>query len=741
MARVRADGVSAARAHALRRGDRVRGRRHARPRHRRPADRRRRPLDPQLPVPQPLRARRLRCRAPSSTGGFSPTSCSADTGCRSRSRTTCSTGSAPTRSGSASCTATCCRTRASATAGFGARIEPYRCVGRRRRSSRCTCATRSSASETAMSSRFRGREREQRCELEPRGEASVCRSTVTADRPRARARRRPDGGWTRFGQQAEAIVRMKLRAPHAGRARPERLSAVAAVGARHDGRRRRDARALGTGGARRRRSSSSAARRCGSAPGSSCASIGDALEVHTVRRGPGRADGRPPARRTLGAAGRRAARAHAHAARAAKTSFSPNPEDGARAVPAGRRGRRHRRRRRGRAGPRTLALHTGAALLVASTDARSRRRRADRGAALRRRGDRVVAQGFCVRLDYDGQTQVDGEFRAPVAPADPKRPGCVDGLRRHRETSQRARRPRRAQAARVVERADLLRLGRAVPPRERIGAARPRLRDAGELRRISRAARGARRRPRHRRPRRQVAGDLRAQRARHREVARPEGLDRASKHARGQHVLLWWKAWDPEGLPPELCIRNADGKPVALDPNNAAARERAAQRRCRRCSSTSTPTASRSTSRRARRAAAILTHEPGPWGIALLHELLRTFYDAAKAAKPEALVITHTPHPAFVDVTDMIRLNDVLGGVDLVEQMEFRAEVVRARMPRAADRHRRLARPGQALVARLPRGQALDRRPVALLRVAHRRDRRGARRRRLRRHRARSSRT
>jgi hypothetical protein len=44
-------------------------------------------------------------------------------------------------------------------------------------------------------------------------------------------------------------------------------------------------------------------------------------------------------------------------------------------------------------------------------------------------------------------------------------------------------------------------------------------------------------------------------------------------------------------------------------------------------------------------------------------------------------VITHTPHPAFVDVTDMIRLNDVVGGVDLVEQMEFRAAVVRAACP------------------------------------------------------------
>ena len=44
-------------------------------------------------------------------------------------------------------------------------------------------------------------------------------------------------------------------------------------------------------------------------------------------------------------------------------------------------------------------------------------------------------------------------------------------------------------------------------------------------------------------------------------------------------------------------------------------------------------------------------------------------------------MITHTPHPSFVDVTDMIRLNDVIGGVGLVEQMEFRANVVRSACP------------------------------------------------------------
>jgi hypothetical protein len=77
-----------------------------------------------------------------------------------------------------------------------------------------------------------------------------------------------------------------------------------------------------------------------------------------------------------------------------------------------------------------------------------------------------------------------------------------------------------------------------------------------------------------------------------------------------------------------------------------------------------------------------LSHDGESWGIALLHELLAVVYAAAKEAKPEALIVTHTPHPAFVDVTDMIRLNDIIGGhSSVVAQMRFRTEVVRAACP------------------------------------------------------------
>ena len=83
---------------------------------------------------------------------------------------------------------------------------------------------------------------------------------------------------------------------------------------------------------------------------------------------------------------------------------------------------------------------------------------------------------------------------------------------------------------------------------------------------------------------------------------------------------------------------------------------------------------------------ALERHGPGArpqrWGIALLHELLATLYTAAKDVKPDALVLTHTPHPAFVDVTDMIRLNDMVAGApSVVPQMRHRARVARAACP------------------------------------------------------------
>ncbi|TCC58195.1 hypothetical protein E0H73_28170 [Kribbella pittospori] len=159
------------------------------------------------------------------------------------------------------------------------------------------------------------------------------------------------------------------------------------------------------------------------------------------------------------------------------------------------------------------------------------------------------------------------------------------------------------------------------------------------------------------------------------------------RHAAGQRVLLWWKAWDHEGAPVEACITDAGGNPVGLDADSPA------------CVSLITDAVEYMLSAggldadgfkidfTARTPSGSSLRHSGPrWGTALLHEQLRLVYDTAKRVKPGALVVTHTPNPAFLDVTDMIRLNDVLRD-DTAEpgyvarHMAYRAAVARSVVP------------------------------------------------------------
>ncbi|MBA3427315.1 MAG: hypothetical protein H0U07_01935 [Actinobacteria bacterium] len=157
----------------------------------------------------------------------------------------------------------------------------------------------------------------------------------------------------------------------------------------------------------------------------------------------------------------------------------------------------------------------------------------------------------------------------------------------------------------------------------------------------------------------------------------------SERHVRRQHVLLWWKAWDPEGLAPDLCVRTPEGEPLGLDPSNPASRDALRQSIASMLGPDGLDADGLKIDFTARTPSgrAPVLHGDG-WGIALLHELLSVVYRAAKDSKPDALVITHTPHPGFVDVTDMIRLNDMLGGVSsVVPQMRHRALVARAVCP------------------------------------------------------------
>jgi hypothetical protein len=294
-----------------------------------------------------------------------------------------------------------------------------------------------------------------------------------------------------------------------------------------------------------------------------------------------------------------------------------------------------------------------------------------------------VANGFSLKLDYDGKTVVDGEFRAPLLLVTPGVPDPYAGLRRHRD--------------------DLVARGGAPPPRTRSRPAwwsEPIFCGWGAQCYVAGVEGG-------------LAADHATQErydgflavlAEHDLVPGTVVLDDkwqatygtnepdpqkwpdlpgwiAKRHDGGQHVLLWWKAWDPDGLPAELCVRNPDGTPVALDPSNPDARDELTRIVGRMLApdglgadGLKVDFTARTPSGRA------LSHHGGAWGIALLHDLLAVVYAAAKEAKPDALVITHTPHPSFVDVTDMIRLNDMTSG-EIVPQMTFRTDVVRAACP------------------------------------------------------------
>lgn len=161
----------------------------------------------------------------------------------------------------------------------------------------------------------------------------------------------------------------------------------------------------------------------------------------------------------------------------------------------------------------------------------------------------------------------------------------------------------------------------------------------------------------------------------------------AERHAAGQRVLLWWKAWDEEGAPAEACITDAGGNPVGLDADSPACVELIAAAVEYMLSADGLDADGFKIDFTARTPSGSSLRHSGPrWGAALLHEQLRLVYDTAKRVKPDALVVTHTPNPAFVDVTDMIRLNDVLRADHgepgyVARHMTYRAGVVRSACP------------------------------------------------------------
>jgi hypothetical protein len=156
------------------------------------------------------------------------------------------------------------------------------------------------------------------------------------------------------------------------------------------------------------------------------------------------------------------------------------------------------------------------------------------------------------------------------------------------------------------------------------------------------------------------------------------------QHASGKKVLLWLKAWDPEGLPVEECITNAAGIPVSVDPTNPAYAHRLRQSIRQMLSPEGCDADGFKIDFTARVPSGPGLRTAGKaWGLELMRLYLSILYNEAKNIKPDAFIITHTPHPYLADVIDSIRLNDINTGQDVCQAMIHRARVAAIACPEA----------------------------------------------------------
>lgn len=157
-------------------------------------------------------------------------------------------------------------------------------------------------------------------------------------------------------------------------------------------------------------------------------------------------------------------------------------------------------------------------------------------------------------------------------------------------------------------------------------------------------------------------------------------------HARGQRVLLWWRLWNPDGLPGDACAKDR-GVTVCADPCSDGYRERIRQALRvllgsgegeMNCDGFKLDYIYRVPDDRL----GIRFSGGNPQGIELMREYYKFIYDAVKDIKPDALVNTSFAHPYFDDCFDQIRLHDYDSiQRETVTQMTRRANTVRAVYP------------------------------------------------------------
>ena len=213
----------------------------------------------------------------------------------------------------------------------------------------------------------------------------------------------------------------------------------------------------------------------------------------------------------------------------------------------------------------------------------------------------------------------------------------------------------------------------------------------------------------------------------------------AARHDAGQRVLLWYKAWDAEGVAAEACITNHAGSVLGLDPSNPAGEAAIRAAVARMLSPDGLDADGLKIDFTARTPSGVATRSHGgEWGVDLLRRLLDTMADEARgiqarcAARRADTQLDHRPgrrHDPAERRPSPRRSAGTRrpGGPDAVSRRGRKGSV-----SRASDRHGRLVRAGSRLVARIHRRQGGHRCPGPLLRNRSGPHRRGIRRERLR---------
>ena len=152
------------------------------------------------------------------------------------------------------------------------------------------------------------------------------------------------------------------------------------------------------------------------------------------------------------------------------------------------------------------------------------------------------------------------------------------------------------------------------------------------------------------------------------------------QHAAGRHVIAWYGTWRVDDPPADWCLRTQKGERLSVDPESEGFASQLAAGIRELISpdgydvdgffvdfTSEVPVREN------------LQKAGGKWGFELLHHYLKIIHDSAKAVKPDAMIMTHCPHPLFTDVTDVLRLNDwAFRRPDVVEQARYRHGIASA---------------------------------------------------------------